>query len=131
MNPVSRTSCAVTAVMLALTLAACERQPPQGVAKALPPALPAEPPPLVVAPQKPAEPPQAVADKELAFRVKAALLAERNLNAHGIDIVAKNGVVTLYGTADTKMRRDVAGNVAATVAGVKSVENKIAVVAGS
>jgi hypothetical protein len=129
-NPVVRTSCAVASALLALTLVACERQP-ESVAKAAPPPATLEPPPLVVTPPKPAEPPHAVADKELAGKVKSALLAERGLNAHGIDVVAKNGVITLYGTAETPMRRDVAGRVAGTVAGVKSVENKLAVVAGS
>jgi len=132
--PISRTSCAVTAAVLALALVACERQtPPKPAAKAPPPVIEPAPAPeaKVTPPQKAAEPPHAAVDKELAARVKAALLAERNLNAHGIDVVAKNGVVTLYGTAETRMRRDVAGQVAATIAGVKSVENKIAVVAGS
>jgi hyperosmotically inducible protein len=71
------------------------------------------------------------ADKELAGRVKSALVAERNLNAHGIDVVAKDGAVTLFGTAETRMRRDLAEKVASRVDGVKSIENKLAVVAGS
>ncbi|MGH8648515.1 MAG: BON domain-containing protein, partial [Burkholderiales bacterium] len=74
---------------------------------------------------------RAAADKELAGRVKAALVAERNLNAHGIDVVARDGAVTLYGTADTRVRRDMAEKIAAGVGGVKSIENKLAIVAGS
>jgi hyperosmotically inducible protein len=74
---------------------------------------------------------RAAADKELAGRVKAALVAERGLNAHGIDVTAKDGAVTLYGTAETRLRRDMAEKIAARVDGVKSVENKLAVVAGS
>jgi hypothetical protein len=74
---------------------------------------------------------RAAADKELAGRVKSALVGERNLNAHGIDVTAKDGVVTLYGTAETRMRRDMAEKIAARVDGVKSVENKLAIVAGS
>ena len=117
-----------------LALAACDgKSPPPPAPKVVvtTPTLPEEPPPLVVAPPKPAEPPQASADKELAGKVKTALLAERSLNAHGIDVVAKSGVITLYGTAETPARRDTAGKVAGNVAGVKSVDNKLAVVAGS
>ncbi|HEX9674295.1 MAG TPA: BON domain-containing protein [Burkholderiales bacterium] len=74
---------------------------------------------------------RAAADKALAGRVKAALVAERNLNAHGIDVTAKDGAVTLFGTAETRLRRDMAEKIAARVDGVKSVENKLAIVAGS
>ena len=131
-TPGYRASWMVMAGLLALALAACDRQPPPPPApKVVVPTLPEEPPPLVVAPPKPAEPPQASVDKELAGKVKSALLAERGLNAHGIDVVAKNGVVTLYGTAETPARRDTAARVAGNVTGVKSVENKLAVVAGS
>ena len=74
---------------------------------------------------------RAAVDKDLAGRVKAALVAERSLNAHGIDVTAKDGAVTLYGTAETRLRRDMAEKIAARVDGVKSVENKLAIVAGS
>jgi hypothetical protein len=131
-TPGSRASWMVMAGLLALALAACDRKaPPPPAPKVVIPNLPEEPPPLVVVTPKPAEPPQASADKELAGKVKSALLAERGLNAHGIDVVAKNGVITLYGTTETPARRDTAAKVAGNVAGVKSVENKLAVVAGS
>ena len=109
-TPGYRASWMVMAGLLALALAACDGAPP---------------------PPKPAEPPQASADKELAGKVKSALLAERGINAHAIDVVAKNGVITLYGTTETPARRDTAAKVAGNVAGVKSVDNKLAVVAGS
>jgi BON domain-containing protein len=131
-TPGSRATWMVMAGLLAL--AACDRPPPPPPAPKVvvtTPTLPEEPPPLVVAPPKPAEPPHVAADKELAGKVKSALLAERGLNAHGIDVVAKNGVITLYGTAETPARRDTAARVAGNVAGVRSVENKLAVVAGS
>ncbi len=130
--PAFRTSRVVMAGLLAL--AACDRQeppPPEPKVVVTTPTLPEEPPPLVVAPPRPVEPPHVAADKALAGKVKSALLAERGLNAHGIDVVAKNGVITLYGTAETPARRDTAARVAGNVAGVKSVENKLAVVAGS
>ena len=131
-TPGSRASWMIVAGLLALTLGACGEDPPPPPKKAAESNLPVEPPPQVTSvPVKPAEPPQGSADKELAGKVKSALLSERGLNAHGIDVVAKNGVVTLYGTAETVGRRDTAARVAGNVAGVKSVENKLAVVAGS
>jgi hypothetical protein len=130
-KPVVRTSCAIASVLLALTLGACGKDAPPPPKKAAEVILPVEPPPQVSVPDKPAESSQATADKELAGKVKSALVAERGLNGHEIDVVAKNGVVTLYGTASTVGRRETAARVAGNVAGVKSVENKLAVVAGS
>ena len=70
-------------------------------------------------------------DAELASRVKAALGGDGGINVHRIDVTAERGVVTLYGTAETADQRAKAGMVAAGVAGVKSVLNKLAIVAGS
>jgi hypothetical protein len=128
-------ACILAATALALALSGCGREPPpKPVVKDVP--VPAQP---VVedaakaeaAKLAEAQAARAAADKELAGRVKAALSAERNLNAHGIDVVAKDGAVTLFGTAETRARRDLAQKIAARVDGVKSVENKLAVVAGS
>jgi flagellar basal body L-ring protein FlgH len=128
-------ACILAATALALALSGCGREPPpKPVVKDVP--VPAQP---VVedaakaeaAKLAEAQAARAAADKELAGRVKAALSAERNLNAHGIDVVAKDGAVTLFGTAETRARRDLAQKIAAKVDGVKSVENKLAVVAGS
>src|SRR5262245_4316800 len=110
-------SLAVMAAALAVALGACTRDEPVPPRKVEIPSLPAEPQP-VAAPEKPAEPPQASADKELAGKVKSALVAERGLNGHEIDVVAKNGVITLYGTASTPGRRDTAARVAGNVEGV-------------
>jgi len=71
------------------------------------------------------------ADAALAAKVKSALGAEKGLNAHAIDITARDGAVTLFGTADTPALRDKATKIAAGVEGVKSVENRMAVVKGS
>jgi osmotically-inducible protein OsmY len=127
-------STVVAAALLAYALSGCGQEPPPKQAvKVVPvPALPAAQGAAKAEPAKPsAEAARAAADKELAGRVKAALGGERTLNAHGIDVVASNGAVTLFGTAETRMKRDMAGKVAAAVEGVKSVENKLAVVAGS
>jgi len=119
---------------LALALGACSRDEPKPPKVVAVPNLPAEPPPqatTTTAPENPAESRLASADKELAGKVKSALVAERGLNGHEIDVVAKNGVITLYGTASTPGRRDTAARVAGNVEGVKSVQNKVAIVAGS
>jgi osmotically-inducible protein OsmY len=124
----------LTATLLAFALSGCGKEPPpKPVVKDVP---------VAVAPvdqdagkaeaaKQAAVATRAAADRELAGRVKAALVAERGLNAHGIDVTAKDGAVTLYGTAETRLRRDMAEKIAARVDGVKSVENKLAVVAGS
>ena len=131
-KPAARTTCVVASALLVLTLAACGKEPPPPPKKVGEVILPVEPPPQVASiPDKPAEPPQVSADKALEGKVKSALVAERGLNGHEIDVVAKNGVVTLYGTASTVGRRETAARVAGNVAGVKSVDNKLAVVAGS
>ena len=129
-------ACILAATLLALVLSGCGQGPlPKPVVKAVPvPLAPvnqdAEKAEAAKA-EAARQAARAAADKELAGRVKAALTAERNLNAHGIDVVAKDGAVTLYGTAETRVRRDTAEKIAARVDGVKSVENKLAIVAGS
>ena len=122
------------ATLLAFAFSGCGREPPpKPVVKDVP---------VAVAPvdqdagkaeaaKQAAVAARAAADKELAGRVKDALVAERGLNAHGIDVTAKDGAVTLYGTAETRLRRDMAERIATRVDGVKSVENKLAIVAGS
>ena len=126
-------SLVVMAASLALALGACSRDEPMPPKAVDISKLPAEPPPqqATTAPENPAEAHLASADKALAGKVKSALVAERGLNGHEIDVVAKNGVITLYGTASTPGRRDTAARVAGNVEGVKSVENKLAIVAGS
>jgi len=128
-------ACILAATLLAFALSGCGKEPPPKPAVTV---VPVPPQPVTQDTAKAdaqklaaAQAARAAADKELAGRVKAALAAERNLNAHGIDVVAKDGAVTLYGTAETRVRRDAAEKIAARVDGVKSVDNKLAVVAGS
>ena len=130
-------ACTLTATLLAFVLSGCGQEPPPKPAVKVAPV-----PAVAVAPanedaakaeaeKMAAQAARAAADKELAGRVKAALATERNLNVHGIDVVARDGAVTLYGTAETRVRRDMAEKIAARVDGVKSIENKLAIVAGS
>ena len=118
---------ALPAALLALVLAACGDSPPPP--KPVVTTTPVQPTPAPA--QKPAEDPQAAADKALAASVKGALLDEKALNAHDIDVVAKRGVVSLFGTTKTHVLRSMAEKIAARVSGVTLVENKLAVVAGS
>ena len=102
---------------------------PQAQAPApTPPVAAPTPPPAPVAQP---EPPKPDPNKELAERVKRALEGEAKIQAAGIDVSAADGKVTLWGTAATAAERDRAGRVAGKVDGVKTVENKIAVVKGS
>jgi osmotically-inducible protein OsmY len=125
--------------IFALGLAACGREPPPPpAAKASPP-----PPPAATADAKAdqareaaakeaaAKAAAASADAALAAKVKDALGATKGLNAHAIDVTAADGAVMLFGTVDTPALRDKATKIAAGVQGVKSVENKLAIVKGS
>lgn len=121
--------------VLVLALAACgDKPPPAPAAKPLPLAVQPEPKKeeMKTAEPRPAPAPApANADEVLAAKVKDALGADSSINVHRIDVTAGDGVVTLYGTADTPEQRAKAERVAAGVAGVKSVENQLAIVAGS
>ena len=70
-------------------------------------------------------------DAALARRVKEALLAKPDLKGHGIDITARGGAVTLFGTADSLAHRKLAEDIASGIDGVKSVENKLVIASGS
>jgi len=79
----------------------------------------------------PVQAPKIDEDKALAAQVKSALGADANLRMLAIDAGAANGIVTLWGTADTRAHRDKAAKVASGVPGVKSVKNEVVIVAGS
>src|SRR5574341_923490 len=120
----------ILAAALVLALAACSEPPP--------PPKPAAPPapPQAEAPKAPEPKPEAKApeapkpdpNKELAQRVKRALEGERKIQAAAIDVTAKDGRVSLWGTTATAEERNRAGQVAAKVEGVASVDNQIKVV---
>jgi hypothetical protein len=71
------------------------------------------------------------ANKLLAARVKQALEQEEKALAAGIDVTVDAGAITLWGTTPSVDERARVGRVALKVEGVKSVENRIAVVRGS
>jgi osmotically-inducible protein OsmY len=63
--------------------------------------------------------------------VKAALSAEPGLRSITVDVKSADGVITLYGTADTPASSHRAAMVALNVDGVRSVKNEMVVVRGS
>src|SRR3954467_4996157 len=122
--------------LVALSFTACSDNAPPPKPKPAAPA-PAAAPPVTAAPAPAPAPitkaPEPAPDpnKELAARVKRALEGEAKIQAAGIDVTASDGKVTLWGTAATAGERTRAARAAGKVDGVKSVENKIAVVKGS
>jgi hypothetical protein len=122
------------AVLATVALAACSDPTPAPVTKSEP-VTPA-PAPVAKAPEAPkpepkAEEPKPDPNKELAARVKRALMDDNKIQGAGIDVTAASGTVTLWGTAATQSERNRAGAAAAKVDGVKTVENKLAIVKGS
>ena len=125
----------ILAVALAFALAACGESTPPAPAK--PAATPApapqveapksEPQPIAKAPEAPKPDP----NKELAQRVKQALEGDGKVQVAAIDITAKEGKVTLWGTAATAGERNRAAQIASKVDGVSSVDNQIKIVKGS
>ena len=122
----------ILAATLFLALAACgDSTPPPK-----PAAQPAAPVPQAAAPAKAPEAkapeaPKPDPNKELAQRVKQALDGDGKVPAGAIDVTAKDGRVSLWGTTPTAGERNRAGEIAAKVAGVASVDNQIKVVKGS
>jgi hypothetical protein len=117
-------------------VAACAPEAPAPVAarKVLAPA-PVSVPHLAEA-AKVQAPPQATeekpdANKELARRVHRALESEHRIHAAAIDVTAKGGVVTLWGTAASPDERQRASRVAYRVNGVTAVQNNLAIASGS
>jgi hypothetical protein len=123
-------------------LAACAIAALAGCGDGVPPkpaAQPASPPPQAAAPAAPTPAPEAKApeapkpdlNKELAQRVKQALEGDGKVQAAAIDVTAKDGRVSLWGTAATAGERSRAAQVASKVQGVASVDNQIKIVKGS
>jgi type IV pilus biogenesis protein CpaD/CtpE len=121
--------------LFVLALGACgESAPPSKPAAQPEPATTPAPQaaaPETKAPEAPASSPAADPNKELAQRVKRALEGNRQIPAGAIDVTAQSGRVSLWGTTATAAERDLAGQIAARVDGVASVDNQLKVVKGS
>jgi osmotically-inducible protein OsmY len=70
---------------------------------------------------------QIVGDAAITARVKAALLAEKNVKSSAIDVDAFQGKVILRGTVPDREQAALAAKVAAAVEGVKTVDNRLGV----
>lgn len=121
---------ALTAVLLATALAACDSpeapQPVTSKPAALAPAASTPPP----APPPPAAP-QLSPDEALLARVKQALRDTREVDAQGVGVTVTQGSVNLYGTAASEAERRRIEQFVATIDGVKGVVSKLVVVRGS
>lgn len=66
-------------------------------------------------------------DGKITAQVKAGILAEPGLKVLMIDVDTKQGRVTLTGSADSAANVQKAEQIASSVEGVKSVDNRLAV----
>lgn len=134
-----RTLTVVAAGALALGLAACDQEPKTEDAKTFDKLVqnagrdrePAVPAPGADAMKKSDSPAGPGTDAAVAARVKAALSAEPALRSLTVDVKSSDGIVTLYGTADSPANSHQAAMVALNVEGVRSVKNEMVVVRGS
>jgi len=122
-----------TAVLL--SLAACGDGAPEPKSITVPP-KPAPPAPAANAGTAPAasiapKPAKPDPDDALAAEIKKALESDKALAGQNIDVTATSGTAHLWGTVDSAADRARAARIAASVAGVHDVDNKLAVVKGS
>ncbi len=66
-------------------------------------------------------------DSVITTKVKAILIKDEALKAFHINVKTYRGIVQLSGTVDSQKTIDKAGQVASSVEGVKSVENKLGI----
>jgi hyperosmotically inducible periplasmic protein len=73
------------------------------------------------------EPPTANSDAWIRNKVKTTLLFHRSVYASTTDVDVKDGIVTLRGYAANKAQKDLTGEYAKDVIGVKDVKNEMTV----
>ena len=78
---------------------------------------------LVINGQQPAE----NSDGWIGMKVKSALFFNRNVSAVNTEVDVTNGVVTLKGPADSQAQKDLTGEYAKDINGVKSVDNQMTI----
>lgn len=71
------------------------------------------------------EPPVMLSDKTIESKVKTALLQDPATESYEVDVGVLDKKVTLTGTVESFREKQLAGNVAKSVVGVKAVSNKI------
>ncbi|MGH8718210.1 MAG: BON domain-containing protein [Burkholderiales bacterium] len=69
---------------------------------------------------------EVIDDATITAKIKTALLAEDDVKALRINVDTLEGKVTLTGSAESREQIEQAGEIAAGVAGVKSVDNRLA-----
>jgi len=123
----------ILALLAACALSACgeDAPPPKPEAPAPQSSAPAPVTPTPAPEAKAPEAPKPDPNKELAQRVKQALEKDGKVQVAAIDVTAKEGRVSLWGTAATASERTRAGDIASKVDGVASVDNQIKIVKGS
>lgn len=70
---------------------------------------------------------EVVDDATIVAKVKSSLLSSSEVEGLDVNVDARNGVVTLSGTADTMAERASAERLAKATDGVKSVDNKLVI----
>lgn len=68
----------------------------------------------------------AIEDAEITAKIKAAIFAEPGMKSLQISVDTVHGVVTLTGSVDSPTSSDRVKGLAAAVAGVRSVDNRLA-----
>jgi hyperosmotically inducible periplasmic protein len=66
-------------------------------------------------------------DLRLMTKVKSTLLLHHSVNASKIDVVVKNGIVTLHGETNSSAQKDLTTEYVKDVEGVKKVKNEMTV----
>jgi osmotically-inducible protein OsmY len=70
---------------------------------------------------------EVVDDATIVARVKSTLLSSSEVEGLDVNVDARNGIVTLSGSADTMAEKSSAERLAKAADGVKSVDNKIVI----
>jgi hyperosmotically inducible protein len=70
---------------------------------------------------------EVIDDSVVTAKVKAALIADKTVKAHEVNVETREGVVQLSGFVDSAAAKSTAGDVASRVAGVKDVRNELQV----
>jgi hyperosmotically inducible protein len=71
--------------------------------------------------------PPAGSDGWLSLKVESALLFHRNVNCQGTDVSVKDGIVRLRGEASNVAQKELTGEYAKDVEGVKQVKNEMTI----
>lgn len=65
---------------------------------------------------------------DLQHQVQTALMQDKHMQDHGIEVLDNNGIITLRGSVPTRDTREKAEAIARSVEGVTSVINELDVV---